>query len=137
MLKLSFFFWKHIVTVAIRPGYQQGCKWIFFFFETAVKIEAKWRLLQIFFAWCCDIAVNCMELSNMRNHCWLFCGSWIQCICNSKWTRRWCCWRQQRWQQQCGWETKLQAATSINATLQSLSELLMPFSIWKGGQGLT
>ena len=97
------FFCKHIITVASRPGYYQGCKQNLprsLVFETAAKIEAKWRLLQIIYAWCCHHAINCMELSYTRNHCWLFCESWILCICSSKWTRLWW-WRQ--WQQQCGW----------------------------------
>ena len=83
--------------------------------ETAAKIEVKWRLLQIVLAWCCDNASNCMELSYMRNRCWLFCDSWIECMCSSKWTwwwwwwwwRRWWQWWQRQWKQQCGWQTKL------------------------------
>jgi hypothetical protein len=56
-VQVELLFLQHIVTVAIRPGYYQACKWNFprslFFFvfvfvvvvvvvvETAAKIEAK------------------------------------------------------------------------------------------------
>ena len=112
MSKLNFFFCKqHIVTVAIRPGCYQGCKWNFprsIFLRLLQKLKLNEDFYRYSFAWCCDIAVNCMELSNTRNQCWLFCDSWIQCICSSKWIRvLLLLLLLLRRQQQYGWETKL------------------------------
>jgi len=104
MSELRFFFCK--LTVACRPGSYLGCKENF---PRSLFWDCCKHCSQMKFSTDCpcmmlDSAFNCMELTYMRNHCWLFCDTWVQCTCSSKWTILWWWWWWHwRWQQQCGW----------------------------------